>query len=573
MKRLVLYAKKYYIHIVIAAFASGITSIVNVELIDILKRMIDLTLEAKIHKNVSEMILHMCIMIGIGLMVNYLVVKMTGYFGAGILRDLRKDSINHLMKVSPDILEKNDFGDMMERLSSDIEDLAGYTQNYLKDCIYVPIVVVVLGIYLIRMNVILAIICLLPLVFLVPVSTKLLKPIKLSQAEYVKLLGYTNNHIQEAIDGVEVVKAYNLQRTMEEKYQKALDKTFELANTNDLNQYRIEPLSAMIRELPITMTLCVGGCFVFQGEMSFGMLVAFLTAVQKINEPLVRAYQLIIRTQMAMVSVKRVFDVMDMPEERQGEKEQIKKEGKDIITFRNVTFSYQNKVEALKNFNLVIPQNAKIAIVGKSGCGKSTLLKLIARQYELEQGELYYYKKQYALISPMSIRAEMALISQDAVIFPISVSDNIRIGKPDATVEEIRNAARMAGCDEFIQKMKDGYDSILEERGENLSGGQKQRIAIARAILKDANVLLMDEPTAALDQETQLQICKTVEEVGKNKTIITVAHRLSTIEKYDDIIVMESGEIVERGTHAKLLEMRGSYYQLYQEYVENGGVG
>ena len=164
------------------------------------------------------------------------------------------------------------------------------------------------------------------------------------------------------------------------------------------------------------------------------------------------------------------------------------------------------------------------------------------------------------------------MISQDAVLFPISVFDNIRIGNPTATRTEIVQAARLAGCDEFIQNMERGYESILDEKGSNLSGGQRQRIAIARAILKDAPILLLDEPTSALDRETEEHINQTISEIAKNKTVITVAHRLSTIEDYDEIIVLEDGKIVEQGTQEELMRKGGSYYHMYSEYMRTGGV-
>lgn len=555
MKRLIRYAKPYYIHIIIAALASIGCSLANVWVIDILKQIIDITLSGEMGQRLPEILGKAALAIAVGLLTNYLVVSMTGLFGAGILRDMRKDAINAIMKCAPDFMEKNNFGDVMERMSSDTETIAGYMKTYFKDCIYVPIVVIVFAIYLLSLNPVLALVSLLPLAVLVPMSIKLLKPVKLAQAEYVKRLGLTNNHIQEAFDGVEVIKSYNLQNAREEKYYKDLKEALDISDKNDLRQYNIEPLSALIREAPTAITLCVGGVLAFGGDVSIGMLIAFISAIQKITQPLENAYQLVVRSQMAMVAANRVFYVLDVPpeEETQGLQE-VDTSGEAVFRLEDVTFQYDGGKEseatvssyALRGINLVIPKGKKIALVGKSGSGKSTILKLLCRQYEASSGELFYYNHKFSEVSPQVMRESMAIISQDTILFPMSVADNIRIGKPEATRQEIAEAARLAGSHEFIQNLPQGYDTVLEEKGSNLSGGQRQRLSIARAILKDAPILLLDEPTSALDKETEAYITETIAEIAQNKTVITVAHRLSTISNYDEIITIEEGRIVGR---------------------------
>lgn len=550
-KRLIVYARPYLLHIVVAAVAGIGCSIANVWVIDLLKQVIDAVVLGEIGTKLPELAGKAIIAIAVGLIANYLVISMTGLFGAGILRDLRRDSLNHIMKTAPDFMEKNNFGDIMERLSSDIEIIAGYMQTYFKDCLYVPIIVIVFAVYLVSMNPLLAGACLLPLAILVPLSVILLKPVKIAQSQYGKKLGMTNNNIQEAFDGADVIKSYNLQRRMEEKYYKALEETFHISNKNDLRQYHIEPISALVREAPTAIALCVGGYLAFQGSVTIGMLVAFIGAIKKINEPLVYVYQLVVRSQMAMVAVNRVFAVMDFPMEEMGKGiTEIDKSGEAVFQFRDVSFRYSTVPEestqnVLDGINLTIPKGKKIALIGKSGCGKSTILKLLCGQYQIGDGELLYYGNRLSEVSPEILRKDIALISQDTIIFPMSVLDNIRIGKPDASREEIINAAKLAGADTFIRSMPNGYDTVMTEKGNNLSGGQRQRISIARAILKDAPILLCDEPTSALDPETEKHVTKTINQIAQNKTVITVAHRLSTIADYDRIVEMEEGRIVK----------------------------
>lgn len=576
MKRMIGYVKNYWAWIMVITLSSFGCSMANVYIVDLLKRVIDLSISKGADFSLWILIAQAVVAILVGMLSNYLVVRTAGAFKSVILRDLRRDTVNHIMRVAPSDMEKQNFGDIMERLSSDIAVVSGYMETYFKDCLYVPIVVTVFTVYLIAMNPLLAVLCLGPLFIMVPISIKLLKPVKMAQTEYVKKLGLTNNHIQEVFDGVDVIKSYNLQERMQKKYYDALKETLDISNKNDLWQYNIEPLSALIREAPTAIALCVGGYFALKGVFTIGILVAFISGINKINEPLVYAYQLVVRTQMAMISANRVLEILDIPIEcNKRNMQRFNKYSEKVFEFKNVSFSYiesENDKPVLEQFNLAVQEGQKIALVGKSGCGKSTIMRLMCRQNEVDSGEICFYGNSFSDIAPNSVREQLSLIAQETVIFPMSVLDNIRIGRPEATREEIVDAAQKAGCHNFIMELPQGYDTLLEEWGSNLSGGQRQRLAIARAILKDTPILLLDELTSALDEKTEKYVNQTLLAISEGKTLITIAHRLNTIVDYDEIIVLEEGKIVESGTHTILIQKKGVYWRMYNEYILSGGV-
>lgn len=607
MKRLLKYSRPYLIYIILAVVSSIGGALANVWVVDILKNIIDESIGGNFSVVISQLV-RGAMVIAFGMICSYLIIFTTQYFGASILRDLRELTLQHITKMSPDYMEKNNFGDMVARMTSDIGGIAYYLEVYFKDCLYTPIMIVVFTIYLIMTSPVLALAGLFPLIILVPLSVKLMKPIKESQMEYVAKLGETNNNLQEICDGIDVVKSYNLEEVLSDKYYKDLHKTLEISFKNDKRQYNVDPISRMISELPVIIAVCLGGYLVFEGGLTIGIIVAFVNIMKMLIDPLERGYQLIIRTQWLLASVERVFYILDTPIEFKSnpmisiknfnvDKEDTNIAGNtgsfdkmsgasyninskkmisdDVFLLRNVKFSYAGMIEkkyALNGIDLAIPRGKKTAFVGRSGCGKSTLLKLLYKHYEVSEGDINFNGVDVKECDPNELRNDIALISQDAYLFPLSIKDNIRIGKSDATQEEIIRAAKLANAHEFIEGLPNGYESMAGEKGTFLSGGQRQRISIARAILKEASIVLMDEPTSALDRESELQVNIGLDQLLVGKTVVVIAHRLPTIVNADQIVVIDEGRIIEIGRHEDLLKINGVYANLYTEYVSNGGV-
>ena len=586
MIKILKYTKPYYFLIILSALACTGASLTTVMLTDFLKSLID----GAAHNTLLSVV----IILLIGIASNYLSVYLTGLIGARLLNRLRTDCINSLMRAPADYMSINNRGDIMERISENVETLADFVKNYFKDCLYVPIMIIVYSIYLFRINAIMALCCLLPLVILVPINIRYMKPIKMMSFEYSKKLGLTNNNIQEAFDGAATIKAYNLQPVMSRKYHIAMQKLLKISNRIDAKQYHLEPISRIIQELPIDIALLLGGMLVLTGNVTIGVLIAYISILRNLVSPLSFSYQLVVRSQMAVIMMKRIFEVIEAPEEKwEGcvnncddinndddnsnvdivDKEKLsgahnnsnpKSDNVDIglgtnnnnkelcidngynnnsissnnldnsfhttiLEFKNVYFKYNTGDKyILDNFNLKICKGAHIAFVGKSGSGKSTILKLIATFLATDSGDIKLYGNNYSKLSPQFIREHIAYVSQDAVLFPMSVADNIRVGNPAATDEQIEEAIKNAGCENF-------KNTFLTEGGGNLSGGQRQRLSLARALVKNADIYLFDEPTSALDSVTEAAICETIASLPADKTIITVTHKLNTVADYDFI--------------------------------------
>ena len=466
MKRLLVYSKKYWIQMIAAAISSVTASISTVMVIDILREIIDIISKGNMMQEIWYIILKVIIVICVGIVSNYMLVAMTGFVGAGLLKDFRNDAVNSLINASPEYINQCNYGDLMERMTEDIEGLAGFMSGYFKDCLYVPILTVVYSVYLISMNAPLAMICLFPLVIMVPLNVKLLKPIKLRQSQYVKELGLTNNNIDEAFAGAEIIKSYNIQEKMMNRYEDALYKTFKTSNETDLAQYNLEPISRAIQEVPMALAICVGGVLVFRNAITMGVLIAYISIIKKLIEPLSGCYQLVVRSQTALVSVLRVFDVIDiLPEEElsDGMKSDEMITDFPLISFNDVTFGYGDE-KVLDNVSFDVKKGERIAFVGESGSGKSTIIKLISRQISSKKGEIFYDGIDYYNFTPNENRKKLALISQEATLFPMSIADNIRIGNPDVSNEEIIMALKMSGCEEFIKALPEGIDTVLTEK-------------------------------------------------------------------------------------------------------------
>jgi ABC-type multidrug transport system fused ATPase/permease subunit len=380
---------------------------------------------------------------------------------------------------------------------------------------------------------------------------------------------------------MEMIKTYNLKDFFAGKLQGQYEKVY----TAEMNAQKyvaiLQPVCFSLSYIPRLICALYGGQLVVKGEMGIGSVIAILQLFEYVVEPTVYLPFVMNRIHRAIAAIERVSEVFSMQEERMdgrlkpvctGEEELPKREGVAILRLENVAFGYDPERRVLNDVNFELKQGKLTALVGASGGGKSTIINLLTGLYECDAGRIELFGVDLRQLTLPAIREQIAVVSQDTYLFPATIAENIRYGRLDATMEEVIAAARAVYVDEFVENLPAGYQTMVGEGGSSLSGGQRQRIAMARAVLKNAPILLLDEPTASLDHHTETLIQQSLERLMVGRTVLVIAHRLSTIIRADQILVLDNGQIVEAGTHETLLGQRGLYERLtnMQSSVEEG---
>lgn len=376
----------------------------------------------------------------------------------------------------------------------------------------------------------------------------------------------------EAVNGIQTVKSFSLEPTFEEKwgdlqsdYVKAGYKTSIIAQTSS-------SVATFIQHVSDLLVLVLGAKLVLDGSLTIGQLVAFRMLSGQVSGPVLRLVQLWQEYQQASLSVRRIGDIFNSPVERQGEqslREMPNIEGR--ISFDNVRFRYRaDASDVLHGISFEIPRNRVVGLVGRSGSGKSTISKLVQRLYIPQSGRISIDGTDVSLMDPVRLRRQIGVVLQENFMFNGTVAENIAIHCPNTPLEKIVETAKTAGAHDFIMELEQGYNTIIGEKGVSLSGGQKQRIAIARAIINDPRILIFDEATSALDYESESIIQSNLRQICKNRTVLIIAHRLSTLASADEIMVIDKGQLIQRGTHGQLMRQEGLYADLYNSGLKNG---
>lgn len=490
----------------------------------------------------------------------------SGSAATKILQEVKDDAAAHITTMTAEYMAKKHSGDILSRLTDDVNRVSSFVQDDLISIITNPFLLVFYFIYLLYLNPSLFLVSILPVILCLPLGAFLTTKFKAGSKAYMQYSADIISASADMIGGMEVVKSYSLEDTLLEDYGASVEKMTRMAICNDKNQYKGRAFFILSGTLSSILCLVTGGWFCLQGRLTTGSLVAFFSLLPKMVEVMNDMASRIFNSKVALAAAERIFEILYAPSEQTGDIESGTVEA-PAIEFRDVSFSYEEGTLVLTNTSFRVLRGETVAVVGASGGGKSTLLRLLCGFYRPQQGSILVEGIPLADWNLEALRSRISYVSQHAYLFPVSVGENIAMGKPEAEKEEICMAAEAANASGFIERLPEGYDTPAGERGSRLSGGQIQRISIARAILKDAPILLLDEATSALDVQAEADVQKALDRLAEGRTTLVVAHRLSTIKNADYIVVMEHGSVAETGTHKELMERGRVYPKLYSTYA------
>lgn len=486
-----------------------------------------------------------------------------------IQHDLRLDAYAHLQSLDLAYFEDRSTGRLMSILNDDINQLERFLDVGANEILQVSTTVVIIGVAFLILAPGVAWMALLPMPFILWGSIAFQRRLAPRYAEVREKVSLLNGQLANNLTGITTIKsftaeAYEIQRitAQSEAYRQSNRRAIALSAA-------FVPLIRILILLGFVGILLYGGMEAVAGRLAVGTYSVLVFLTQRLLWPLTRLGQTLDLYQRAMASTTRVMNLLDTPiTMHSGEISLPVSQVRGELALKNITFSYQGRHPVIKNLSLHIPAGKTIAIVGATGSGKSTLVKLLLRLYEVQDGTITLDGINLRQLQLADLRQAIGLVSQDVFLFHGTVRENITYGSFDVTLSEVEAAAEIAEAHEFICQLPQGYDTIIGERGQKLSGGQQQRLAIARAILKNPPVLILDEATSAVDNETEAAIQRSLEKITQNRTTIAIAHRLSTVRNADCIYVMDKGKLVEQGTHEQLLEQQAIYAMLWQ--VQSG---
>ena len=511
--------------------------------------------------------------IAIGLFMMYVIQSFCKYYvscqghimGAKMERDMRQELFEHYEELSFSYYSQNNSGQMMSKLVSDLFDISEFAHHGPEN-LFISLVKIVgsfIFLFLINKKLALPLIVLVILMFLF--SFRQNQKMQRTFMENRKKIGDVNASLQDTLSGIRVVQSFTNEEIEKNKFQKSNHAFLVSKKDNYRCMGEFMSSNLFFQGMMYLVTLVYGGYLIANNEMSAADLAMYALYIGIFISPIQILVELMEMMQKGLSGFRRFLDVMETEPEIKDAPDAVElKDVKGRVCYEDVSFHYSDdEATVLSHVSIEIPAGKSVALVGPSGGGKTTICSLLPRFYDVTDGRITVDGQDIRSLTLKSLRSQIGVVQQDVYLFSGSIRDNIAYGKPDATEEEIIEAAKCANIHDFIMELPDQYDTFVGERGARLSGGQKQRISIARVFLKNPPILILDEATSALDNESERWIQHSLEELSKNRTTITIAHRLSTIKNADEIIVITENGIAERGTHETLLEKNGIYAGYY----------
>ena len=532
----------------------------------LVRQMID---RALLPEDISLFEKHQALWVIVGLFFGIIVIRMLashvrikamGTMGQRVVRALRQDTYRALQRLSLSYFDREHTGRIMSRVLSDTQVVQGFIVESLQHAVIHVLMICGISIILFRENALLAAVALGPIPIVVIVGRSFSQRFKWIFRSVRRRFASLSAALNESVSGVRVVKSFAQEDREYSTFSSRNDEYYD-ANIAAVNtQAKFRPSIIFLMTLGTIVVYLIGGRQVLAGSLSLGLLMQFITYMTQFYAPVQALVQLTEAYQRTTTAAERVFGIINMPTELSDHDKAVNvKDVKGRIEFRGVSFQYQDGERILKNVDLAIEPGKMLGVVGQTGAGKSTLVSLVCRFYDPTDGDILLDGASLKDITMQSLRSQIGMVLQDTFLFARTIRDNIAYGTPHTTNEEIIEAAKAANAHEFIMNLPDGYDSDVGERGIMLSGGEKQRISIARAILKNPAILILDEATSAVDSVTEASIQEAMDRLIKGRTTIAIAHRLSTLRNADKLIVIDNGEIAESGTHIDLMKHDGIY--------------
>ena len=496
--------------------------------------------------------------------LNYLQEYISAILGEQVAQSLRVKLSKKFTKLPMNFFDTNQVGDILSKLTTDIEKVAEVIGTSFTRFVYSFLIIILVIFMLFNINAKLTLIVLAILLISVIVTYYVSNLTQKIFSRDVTSLSELSSITEEALTGNLVIQSYNKQKDIIDILDKSIEKQYSAAKTLEFTVFSIYPSIRFITQIAFVISAVISAVLVINGHLTLGLAQAFLQYVTQISDPVTTAAYIINSLQNALVSVERIYDILELPEEVDlTEDTHLLDNTKGQIVFENVSFGYTKDKLLMKNVNFTAKAEQMVAIVGPTGAGKTTLINLLMRFYDVNGGRILFDGVDISKVSRKELRVNFGMVLQDTWLFKGTIAENIAYGKPDATREEIIEAAKLAKCDSFIRKLPQGYDTIITSENGMVSQGEQQLLTIARTILPNPKVMILDEATSSIDTKTEKDIQAVISELMKGRTSFVIAHRLSTIRNADLILVMKDGDIVEQGNHDELLKVNGIYANLY----------
>jgi ATP-binding cassette subfamily B multidrug efflux pump len=490
------------------------------------------------------------------------------YVMAGVayrtVRDIRNDLFAKLQTLSLRFFDQRTHGDLMSRLANDVENISNVLAESVTQLISSVLSLVGVAAMMLVLNARLAVVSLVAIPLMMFLSKWIATHTRRGFREQQQTLGALNGIIEESVTGQRVVKAYVRERAVMQEFETSNRKLQRAATGAQIFAGLLGPMTNFVNNVSLAIVAGVGGWMAVRGLATVGTIASFVNYARQLGRPLNQIASLYSSVQAALAGAERVFEILDeTPELADAPNAQPLDGIRGKVIFDDVCFRYEKDVPVLKRVSLHAAAGQTVALVGPTGAGKTTIVNLLTRFYDIDSGSITIDGKDIRQVKKADLRRQLGIVLQDTFLFSESVMENIRYGRLDATDEEVIAAARLANADQFIRRLPQGYDTPLSERGSNLSQGQRQLLAIARAVLASPGILILDEATSSVDTRTERNIQEAMLRLMEGRTSFVIAHRLSTIRDADKILVINDGEIIERGTHGELLARGGFYHNLY----------